>query len=140
VDDRQIKEVHETQDLMLAAGHEYLVDSEADDLRGLIRITIEFFYFIDKGIEPLENYTLDTVCSGVESFQSLNSAYRAISNRPLTAVDWDRINAANLREQFLTLYRQFRSERDFEMQFRLLLDLFRLQIIYVGLKYDTPSI
>jgi hypothetical protein len=143
MDNLQIQEVREAQDLMLAASQSCLVGSEPGDLRALIRITIEFFYFLEghlklegvlKGDET--NYAIDTVFSGVDSFMSLSASSRMITNNAPTAVNWDQINRTTLWQVFLALYQQFRSERNFERQFRLLLDLFRLQLIFAGMNYD----
>lgn len=132
-----IEEVREAQALMLAASQSYLVGSEPDDLRGLIRITIEFFHFLEGDFTRDEaEYAVDTVFSGVNSFMSLSAAYRSISNKAPTAVNWDEISRTTLPQVFLALYQQFRFERNFERQFKLLLDLFRLQLIFAGMNYD----
>jgi len=41
-----------------------------------------------------------------------------------------------LAESFIAVYRQFAQEKNFEKKCRLLIDLFKLQIIFVGLTYD----
>jgi hypothetical protein len=86
MDNLHIEDVREAQALMLAAGQPYLVGSESDDLRGLIRITIEFFHFLE-GRLKLEgilegdevNYAIDTIFSGVDSFMLLSAAYKSAS-------------------------------------------------------------
>lgn len=132
-----IEEVREAQALMLAAGQSHLVGSEPDDLRALVRITIEFFYFLQEDFNGDEaSYAIDTVFSGVDSFMSLSAAYRSISNKAPTAVNWDEISRTTLRQVFLALYQRFRSDQKFETQLKLLLDLFRLQLIFAGMNYD----
>ena len=98
---------------------------------------MEFFHFLEGDLKRDEaEYAIDTVFSGVDSFMSLSAAYRSISNNSPTAVNWDAISRTTLRQEFLPLYQQFRSERNFERQFKLLLDLFRLQLLFAGMNYD----
>jgi len=45
----------------------------------------------------------------------------------------------SLRDRFLSLYREFVAETKFENKCRLLLDLFKLQIVFAGAFYDCKG-
>lgn len=132
------EEVRSVQDAMIARSASYLLE-EAEDLRGLIRITIEFFYFLTGDLatdNSSVNYMIETIFSGVDGFMMVSRAHRFMPNRTGSAVTWGRVTHATLKQEFVSHYQNFRSETNFEKQCRLLLDLFRLQLIFAGMDYD----
>ena len=42
----------------------------------------------------------------------------------------------SLREQFLSIFQEFATERDFVKRLRHLIDLFKLQIVFAGAFYE----
>jgi hypothetical protein len=46
------------------------------------------------------------------------------------------ISTMSLKKQFLSWFHEFEIETSFEKKCRLLLDLFKLQIVFAGVLYD----
>lgn len=81
-------------------------------------------------------YTVETVFNAVESFVSVNSAYRVLSGAVGSRIDWDAISVSSFYEQYTSRFREFVTEPVFENQCRLLLDLFKLELVFAGFSYD----
>ena len=77
-----------------------------------------------------------SVFSGIGSFTSLSQAYRSTMGATRSTLPQRVTSRAALKEEFTAMYREFSGETNFEKRCRLLLDLFKLQIIFVGMTYD----
>ena len=124
---------------MLEASH--FLDSELDDLRGVIRLTVEFFHRLQRvDIDSIDDESLQywggSVFSGVDSFTGLCSAYRTTAGQTRSKLPQRVTSRAALKEEFSAMYREFAGGNNFEKRCRLLLDLFKLQIIFAGMTYD----
>lgn len=118
------------------------VESEIGHLDCLIRLTVEVAEYLQSAnIESLRaedvRYMIESIFSGIDSFCSVSRAYRSL----LGAMDSDIemsmvISLASLTQQFSDRYENFVREVRFEKQCRLLLDLFKLQIMFAGAFYD----
>ena len=133
-------EVRTIQASMIEPGESHLSPSEIDDLRCLIRLTVEFSHHLENGdlSSPDRDevrYLCDSVFSGVDSFCLFGSACRAMAGRSLTE-PWSRIDMVSLMGNFSSKYREFLSETSFTTRCGLLLDLFKLQIVFAGMLYD----
>ena len=114
------------------------LESELDDLRCLIRLTVEFHDYLQSGpSNPLEpNYTCESVFAAVESFMSLTRAYKVLVGAIDSTLGWDMISMPSLKKQFLSMFDEFNREVNFEKKCRILLDLFKMQIVFAGMTYD----
>jgi hypothetical protein len=133
-------EVDAIQASMLKDASHFL-DSELDALRGVIRLTVEFFHRLQRvDIDSIDDESLQywggSVFSGIDSFTSLCQAYRTTAGQTRCKLPQRVISRAALKEEFTVMYREFGGETNFEKRCRLLLDLFKLQIIFVGMTYD----
>jgi hypothetical protein len=81
-------------------------------------------------------YMVETVFNAVESFVSVNSAYRVLIGAVSSRIDWDTISVSSFYEQYASRFREFVTEPVFEKQCRLLLDLFKLELVFAGFSYD----
>jgi hypothetical protein len=81
-------------------------------------------------------YTIETVFSGVDSFSSVSAAYRALAGPIGSTINWDKVSVSTFNEQFTSKFHEFVTELNFEKQCRLLLDLFKLAIVFAGFSYD----
>jgi hypothetical protein len=122
-------------------GASHFLGSEMDALRCVIRLTAEFFHILQRvDIDSINDYSLrywgESVFSGVDSFASLCGAYRTIEGETRSKLPQRVTSRAALKEEFTAMYREFAGETNFEKRCRLLLDLFKLQIIFVGMTYD----
>jgi hypothetical protein len=130
-----------------AARDAFLHDEEdMEKLRTLIRVTVEFRHFLLSippwphfPEDPFHNmsYMLDKILFHVDWFRDMVHLYGIVADpKRRTTIDWDTITGGSLRDRFLALYDRFLNEADFQNKFRLLLDLFTLQIVYAGMFYD----
>ena len=129
------------QTSMVESARSLFLESELNDLRCLIRLAVEFFHYLrDEGAGSVASddlrYVCDSVFSGVASFGLVSAAYRVLPGARHTELAWDGNSIDSLKEVFLRRYREFSGEADFEKRCRVLLDLFKLQIIFAGLSYD----
>jgi hypothetical protein len=118
-------------------------EENSDHLKVLIRLTIEFHYYLQSkrsGAPDQENLTLNYVCDsilgGVESFRWVTVRYQGLIGAVDSRVKWGVISVALLKEQFISMFQEFAAETNFEKKCRLLLDLFKLQIVFAGFSHD----
>jgi hypothetical protein len=122
-------------------GASHFLDSKLDDLRCVIRLTVEFSYRLQRvDIDSIDDHSLrywgGSVFSGIDSFTGLCSAYRTTAGQTRSNLPQRVTSRAALKEEFSAMYRELAGENNFERRCRLLLDLFKLQIIFVGMTYD----
>lgn len=116
-------------------------ESEQDHLRCLVRLTIEFNSYI-QSFDADENdlnglrYSIESILSGVESFCSVAAAYKVLVGAERSRVKPNTLSTILLKEQFASMFQAFNTETNFIKKCRLLLDLFKLQIVFVGVFYD----
>ena len=83
------------------------------------------------------SYRCESIFSGVESFCALASAYRKMNGAAGSTLTWGATSAQDeFKTQFGLTFDNFIKEPDAEKKCRLLLDLFKLQIVFVGICYD----
>jgi hypothetical protein len=123
-------------------------DKDIEHLGVLIRLTVQFYYFLtSRGRwpvfpeDPLHNttYAIGSIFSGIDSFLTLTLVYGMLVGATTTTIDWNTITAQSLRDRFLSIYQDFSAESNFEKKCRLLLDLFKLQIVFAGMFYDCEG-
>jgi hypothetical protein len=112
-------------------------DKELDSLRVVIRLTIEFNHYLQLSCAHrfcLE-YECESIRSGVDFFCTLTRAYRVLVGATESTIKWDAV-APSFREKFASMFDEFDRQTNFENKCRLLLDLFKLQIIFAGVSFD----
>jgi hypothetical protein len=121
-------------------------EDDIQQLHILIRVTVEFHDYLTSvppwpqiPDDPFHNmtYMVDKVLFNIDSFHTVVDAYAILVGATRTTIDWDTITAQSLKDRFLSLYQEFVAETNFENKCRLLLDLFKLQIVYAGMFYDS---
>jgi hypothetical protein len=149
---------------MVEAARSFFDESELGHLRCLIRLAAEFHNYLEHGsidiatrlldgpfakyvadaqsasADPFNKYDLEYTCasirSGVPSFCLLNDRYRVMDNATDSRVEWGMISSRELFEkQFISMFNKFTEEVNFESKCRLLLDLFKLQIVFAGISH-----
>jgi len=165
MDNRLTERIREIQTQMVESVKSCFDDSELDHLRAVIRIAVEFRNYLQYGsvetagglykspqskyfrdleaasADPFNKYDLEVVCksirSGIDSFWSLNASYRILAGARGSNIKWGiTLSRESFREQFISMFDKFASESVFENKCRLLLDLFKLQIIFLGFSYE----
>lgn len=157
--------VKEIQTTMVESAKSCFDDSELGHLRSVIRLTLEFRHYLEYGsvemasglqegpyanyfedlksasTDPFNKYDMECVCksirSGVNSFCGLNASYRILVGATGSNVKWDMTSSwESFRAEFASMFNEFIEEVNFENKCRLLLDLFKLQIVFAGISYD----
>ena len=134
-------------------------DNEQANLFALIRLTVEFHDYLQGGNvhvreyarknpekkwlnDPVQlnefekQYCIESIFGGIDAFCSVNSAYKILRDTSSSRVQWDKITTSTLRDYFILIFKELSVEQSFEKKCRLLLDLFKLQIVYAGMFYD----
>jgi hypothetical protein len=134
-------------------------ESAQEHMRGLIRLTVEFYAFLQVGnpglreivertvprsagnplvcLEECERqYSIESIFSGIDAFCSVNAAYKVLVGAMNSAIEWNEVSALGMKTQFVALFEKFVAEAHFEVKCRMLLDLFKLQIVYAGMFYE----
>jgi hypothetical protein len=157
--------VKEIQASMMESAQSRLDESKLGDLRVVIRLTVEFRDYLENGsvdiatsvlhgplakyvtnaqsasTDPFNKYDLQFACesirSGVDSFCNLSAGYRVLVGAVGSRVEWGIISSReSFKTQFVSMFNTFAEEGNFESKCRLLLDLFKLQIVFAGISYD----
>ena len=122
-------------------------EEEIENLGILIRLSVQFYNFLtSRGRwpefpeDPFHNmtYAVDSIIWNVDSFRYLiHHSYGIMDGRTKTTVDWNTVTASSIKDQYLSMYQNFIDETDFLKKFRLLLDLYKFQLVFAGLFYDV---
>lgn len=119
--------------------------NDREKLRTLIRVTVEFNDYL-RSIPPWPHfpddafhnmtYMVDKILIHVDWFRDMIHLYGILVGSAGSTVNWNNGTAGSIEKEFLKLYDELLAQRDFLKRFRLLLDLYKLQIVYAGMFYD----
>jgi hypothetical protein len=146
------------QTSMVETARPFFSESQLGHLGVLIRLTVEFDCYLKYGYPDLKDiteqhahringniqidmneqeltYSSESTFSGIDSFCSVNGAYSVLIGATKSNIEWGTISVPSLKELFLSGYRDFETEADFSKKCRLLLDLFKIQIVLAGVSY-----
>ena len=157
--------VKDIQGSMISSAGPFFDRADMDHLRCVIRLTVEFHdYLLNGSVEiatrilqsPQARYVPDaqaasadafnkydlayaceSVRSGVDSFCAVISRYNLMDGHTNSRVDWKAASSkASFKAHFAAMFSELIEEANFESRCRLLLDLFKLQIVFAGISYD----
>jgi hypothetical protein len=137
-------------------------ESELESLRVLIRVTFEFAFHLEHPrttelsdylpedpqlrefylqhphmFDDFElKYAIDTIISTVEFFTGVHQAYSVLADRIDSTLNWNEISPATVRQKFKVTFDEFQTASVFERKCRILLDLFKLQLVFAGFYYE----
>ena len=163
--DDLINQVKEIQAAMEDSAKLSFDNTELGHLRCVIRLTVEFHHYLEHGSvefaramqegplahlfadlqsaadNPFNRYDLEYTCSsirsGVESFCNLNQTYGIMAGAKGSRVQFSMMSSMEtFKRQFISMFRQFVEETNFENKCRLLLDLFKLQMAFAAISYE----
>jgi hypothetical protein len=158
------KRVHTIQAKMAESVGSCFSQTELGHLNALVRLTVEFHGYL-QGVWPagkardslrsnwpagkllndlqsanIDPSSLDYICgsvfAGVESYISVTRGYKVLVGAMDSRIEWSTISFPSIKVQFVPMFDEFVKEENFESKCRLLLDLFKLQIVFAGLSYD----
>lgn len=116
-------------------------EKDIEHLGVLIRVTVEFHDYLTSASpwpqfpdDPFHDmtYMIDKILFNIDSFRIVLRTYGVLVGSTKSRIDWSAVGMQSLRDRFLSLYREFVAETKFENKCRLLLDLFKLQIVFAG--------
>jgi hypothetical protein len=123
-------------------------DKDIQNLGILIRVTVEFNNYL-RSVPPWPQfpddpfhdmtYMIDKILFNVDSFRIVLHSYGILVGSTKSRIDWNAVGVQSLKDRFLSLYPEFVAETKFENKCRLLLDLFKLQIVFAGAFYDCKG-
>jgi hypothetical protein len=133
-----IERVRTLQALITESVGSCFSDLELEHLRVLIRLTVEFHDFLQSPIKgPLgPRYTCESIFAGIESFMIVTRAYKTLVGAMNSSIGESTISLAVSKEDFIHIFNGFLVQENFEKRCRLLLDLFKLQIVFAAISYD----
>jgi hypothetical protein len=132
-------DVKKLQAFMVESAAGAFSEAELADLRVLVRLVVEFQDEAKPGeLDEDERlrYRIESIFSGVSSFCSVAAAYRMLSGTSESTIDWATIRLETLTDHIHSAFARFVGEQRFEVKCQLLLDLFRLQLVFAGMRYD----
>jgi hypothetical protein len=117
------------------------LESELDHLRVVIRLSVEFHYYVQRSCAHVFclEYVSESIFSGIDSFMFVFGGYQVLVGATGSEIDWDEVSATSLKQQFARMFDEFARETVFERKCRLLLDLFKLQIVFAGVSYGQET-
>jgi hypothetical protein len=152
------RELVETiQSIMVESAEDTFEKPALGHLRCLVRLTVEFHDYLQNGQPELGekmkrtkhykfspeqikqnelSYTIDSIFAGIDSFLSVNANYSVLVGATKSGVHLGIVSESSLQEQFNAIFHEFTKEKQFEKQCRLLLDLFKIQIVFAGVFFD----
>lgn len=141
-----IQRVCAAQDDMEEPARSRFSEDNIEPLGTLIRLTIEFHYYLrsKRPVSPdqerfISNYVCDSVLGGIDCFRWVAVRYQGLIGAIHTKCGWDSmssISPTSFNEKFFAMFEEFTAESNFEKKCCLLLDLFKLQIVFSGISYD----
>jgi hypothetical protein len=116
-----------------------LRQKDREDLRIVVRLTVEFYYFCQQNCthQHCAGYMSGPVIWNFDSYSRLAQMYQILEDTTESTIDWSRISIPSIKKDFATMFRDFDNEIYFERKCRLLLDLYKLQIIFSAVAYET---
>jgi hypothetical protein len=125
------------QRFMVEAAQGCLSKTELDHLRAVIRLTVEFSYYLETACTHVSctMYVSESIFSGIESYCSLTRAYSVLVAATESKIEWNAVSSTSISGQFVSTFDAFDREGSFERKCRLLLDLFKIQIIWAAMSY-----
>jgi hypothetical protein len=76
------------------------------------------------------------ICYTIDSYINLTMTYRVIVGSEKNNIGWNALSERSFEKVFVSTLRKFEKEKSFGKKCRVLLDLFKLQVMYAGIIYD----
>jgi hypothetical protein len=120
-------------------------DKDIEQLEILIRVTMQFHEYLEAKNslppsldKPMQDmlYMIDSILINIDSFRIVLHSYGILVGATKSDIDWNSVAIPFIKDEFLRVYDKFVAETNFEAKCRLLLDLYKLQIVFAGVFYD----
>jgi hypothetical protein len=157
VDDR-LQRIRTIQETMVQWARASFSECELEALCVLIRLATEFNDYLHEGHPDLRgdsegidrrhrggvsvdldeyasSYSNESTFSGIDFFCTVTHAYRVLMGAAKSEIEWPAISATSLKVLFISTYTTFDEMNDCQMKCRVLLDLFKIQLVFAGVTY-----
>ncbi len=116
-------------------------DEDIQHLHNLVSVTVRFYDYLTSAPSPDDpfremNYAIDPIFFNLDSFRVVMHSYFILVGSTASTINWNAITLTSLKDEFVSVYHAFVAQTNFETKCRLLLDLFKLQIVFAGAFYD----
>ena len=136
--DEAVQHRKRLQCFMLESARPCFDDKDSESLGIIVRLVVEFYYYAQVNCTHrfCAEYMSGSIRAGVDWFCDLTHMYRILEGSTPSSLDWNCISIPSLKAHFSEIFRDFDKEILFERQCRLLLDLYKLMIVFAGVSYD----
>ena len=137
-----LRQIKHTQDFMLDLARPRFDEKDSENLRVIVRLVMEFRYFCQLGCAHkwCAEYVSRSIWAGLDFYDELAHTYRGLEGAVESTLDWKNFSATKLKSDSLSLFAEFEREAVFERKMRLLLDLYKLQIVFVAIFFENGMV
>ena len=121
-------------------------EEDIEDLCVVTRVAVEVYAWLkDFNINSLEQnkdeveYNCETVLWSINTFIKVCGDYSVLIGTIPSQIDWGVISVASLKKLIIATYERFDAENVFLKKCRILLDLYRMELVLAGLVYRYPE-
>lgn len=134
-------EVTKIYEFMADSKESSFLESENAAVFELIKVTVEFWHYllsanIDSPDDDALRYACESTFAAVDEFCLISSAYRMQPGARRSSRLVEIPSSLTVKNLYISTYRQLSLETTFEGKCRLLLELFKMQMIFAGLRYE----
>ncbi|MEO8098469.1 MAG: hypothetical protein ABI811_12270 [Acidobacteriota bacterium] len=92
----------------------------------------------DRGSTPEfeASYAAGSIFAGLQSFYTLHQTYGCLTDQLPATIGLPQLQGVDVKKEFTARYREFLTATGFSQRCRLLLDMYRLQIVFAGLAHS----
>ena len=146
--DKLAERYYAVQVPILRKAESYLIADDIQNLRAIVRLAVEFDdYLRREDTEALDadelEYVAGSVFAGIGCFAGVSHGYKVLAGATHSAIDSSLLPALTslgaLKEKYLAMYAAFEAldvETQFEDKVCLILDLFKLQLLFVSVLFN----
>ena len=117
-------------------------EKELENLKTVVFWTVQFYYYAQLPCTHriCAEYMFDSIIfGGIKAYCDLTQSYGHFDDATKSRIEWSSISVPSLKGQLTSMFREFDGEPSVEKKCRLLLDLFKLQIVFAGVSYGEGT-
>lgn len=136
--DAVLHRVRANQASMAELAEAWFSESELEHLRTVVRLVIELYEYFQLPCAHsfCLSYVGESVFSGIDSYCIVTRAYRMPRGAKESQIEWNSLSLPELKTRYACMFKAFEEVNAFETKCRLLLDLYKVLIVFAGLTYD----
>jgi len=120
------------------------LEEDLEDLLVTTRIAVEVYAWLKvtstDSLNPNEaEYHCETIFSGIDFFMRTCGNYAALKDTVPSQIHWGALSVSSLSSLIIATYDNFDAENVFFKKCRLLLDLYRMELVFASIVYSYPE-